>query len=63
MKKTQGGKRKGAGRDPLADRGLIKIPVRFFIEEKFVKDCGGIDEAKEISIRAVISKARKNVRF
>ncbi len=59
MKKTQGGKRKGAGRKPLADK---RVAIRFFPLQSEVDKCGGEDATKEVALRAVISKARKNVR-
>jgi len=59
MKKKQGGKRKGAGRKPLADK---RVAIRFFPLQSEVDKCGGEDSTKEIALRAVITKARKNVR-
>ena len=59
MKKKQGGKRKGAGRKPLADK---RVAIRFFPLQSEVDKCGGEDVVKEVALRAVITKARKNVR-
>lgn len=68
MKKTQGGKRKGAGRKALADK---RVPLRFFplqsrvtlLGEENVKEMclSTVEDAYERGLLAV-AKKKKNVR-
>ena len=44
MKTTQGGKRKNAGRKPVADK---KVQVSFYIEGSKIQKLGGLDAFKE----------------
>ena len=52
-----GGKRKGAGRKPIADK---KIALTIYMPESIIKKCGGEYFAKSIMENSLLLKARKN---
>ena len=69
MKKKQGGKRKGAGRKPLADK---RVAVRFFPLQSRVDLLGGDEAVRDLCLSTVedayergllaVAKKKKNVR-
>lgn len=52
MKKPHGGKRKGAGRKPLADK---RVPIRFFPLQSRVDSLGGDEVVKDLCLSTVES--------
>ena len=69
MKKKQGGKRKGAGRKPLADK---RVPIRFFALQSRIDLLGGDEVVRDLCLSTVedayergllaVAKKKKNVR-